>query len=197
MKKIMLIISLLSVLAITNAQVNENKILDTNFVQKNELKMTPEITEMVVTEVSSRFINRDDKYLSNYGVTSRSQLTNLHLGKPIPEYVIENESLKFIGKWQVLVMSDSEPLFIANIKLEDDGQYRYAGKGSASKAERIHNYEHKNLIMGILHSPVSRMEYLYIRKDNKDIFVESYDWVTREFFKNEYSLSELINLIKE
>ena len=38
--------------------------------------------------------------------------------------------------------------------------------------------------------------YLYIRRDNKDIFVEGYDYVTRESLKKEYSLSDIINRIK-
>ncbi|MDR2970499.1 MAG: hypothetical protein LBU83_01020 [Bacteroidales bacterium] len=187
MKKIMLIILVLGILLLSNAQI-----------EKNELVLTPEKTEIFVTEVFSRFIDRTDKQLSNFGIENRLQLTSLQLGKPIPLYVIENESLKFTSIWRMLIMSDGEPLFLARVKLEDNGQYVYAGGGAAMVAESIHNYEHKDLIIGFLgvRSP-SGMDYVIIRKENEDIFVQRYDYATRESFKNEYSFSEIINLIKK
>jgi len=55
------------------------------------------------------------------------------------------------------------------------------------------------LIIGyvITRAPIRGMDYLYIQKDNKDIFVEVYDYATREWLKNEYSLSDIINLRKK
>jgi len=161
---------------------------------KSELELTPEITEMLVARIQ----NMSETFYSNYGVKNRAQLDNLQFEKPIPLYVIENESLKFTGRWRIPVLSDGEPLFLAHIKIEDDGQCSYQGKGAAIVAESIHNYEHKDLIIGFLgvKSP-SGMDYLIIRKENQDIFVQRYDYATRENFKNEYSLSELINLIKK
>jgi hypothetical protein len=198
MKKLMLIISLLSVLAITNAQVDESEILDTDFVQKNELRMTPEITEMVVSMVDSAYKNNSDEDLSRYGIKSRSQLKNLQLGKPIPWYRIENENLKFIGIWYVPIMSDGEPLLLARVRLADDGEYIFLGAGAAKKAERIHNYEYKDMIIGYLDTKLHRGNaYFYIRKENKDTFVQVYDYPTREYFQYEYSFSELINLLKK
>lgn len=187
MKKITLIIMIMGALIIANAQM-----------EKNELKLTPQITKMLVDTVSSKFINKSDKQLSGFGITNRSQLTNFQFGKSIPMYRIENENLKFIDKWRVLVMSDDEPLFLADVKLEGDGQYIWAGSGGAMMAEGIHNYEHKDLIIGCLgvRSP-SGMDYLIIRKENTDIFVQTYDYAAREFFKHEYSFSEIMNLIKQ
>ena len=183
MKKLMLIIMIMGAIIVANAQM-----------EKNELKLTPEITEMVV----ARLQNKPDEFLATYSVTNRSQLMSLQLGKPIPMYVIENENLKFRERWQVLVMSDGEPLFLAEVKLEDDGQYRWAGGGAAMMAEGIHNYEYKDLIIGCLGIKSSLgMDYLIIRKENQDIFVQLYDYATREFFKYEYSFSEIMNLIKK
>jgi len=127
-------------------------------------------------------------------------LENLHLGKPIPRYIIENENLIFTGYWEVPVMSDSEPLFFTRVKLEDDGQYSNAGGGASKLAEIIHNYEHKDLLIGILGvrpNTISGWNYLIIRKDNKDIFVKSYDDATGKVSKTEYSLNEIINLLKK
>jgi hypothetical protein len=194
MKKLMLIISLLSVLATTNAQVDESEILDTDFVQKNELRMTPEITEMLVTRIQ----NMSEIFYSKYSIKSRSQLMNLELGKPIPMYVIENENLKFINRWQVPVLSDGQPFRFEIVKLEDDGQYRWAGGGNAAMVEAINNYEHKDLVIGFLGvRSTSGRDYLIIRRENKDIFVKTYDWETREVFKTEYSLGDIINLLKK
>jgi len=168
---------------------------------KNELILTPEITKMLVTQAYSNHINDSDKELSNWGIKDRSQLENLHLGKPIPMYSIDfdNEKLKFYGYWQMIVMSNDEPLLITSVKLEDDGQYSWAGTGGGATAKIIHNYEHKDLIIGSIKvfSPGPGFSYLIINKDNKNILVEGYDYATREYLKNEYSLSEVIKQIKK
>jgi hypothetical protein len=164
---------------------------------KSELNITPEITEMLNT-VFSRFKRSSDLKCSQFGIKDKSQLDHVQLGKPIPKYVIDNEKLKFIGKWEVLVMSDDEPLFMVTVKLEEDGQYRWAGDGSAGMARSIYNYEYKDLIIGFLGvEAASGRDYLIIRKDNQDIFVKTYDWDTREVFKTKRSFSEIINLIKK
>ena len=113
-------------------------------------------------------------------------------------YVLENENLKFKGVWAIIVMSGDDPLFFTEVKLDVNGQYKWAGSGSAEWAKSIYNYEYKDLIVGFLgvRSP-SGKNYLIIRKENKDIFVEVYDYSTQEWFKKEYSFSELINLIKK
>jgi len=166
------------------------------FVNKSELSITPEITEMLNTTLFSRLKNGSDEMLADYGIKDRSQLEHLHLGKPIPiYYVLENENLTFTGSWEVLVMNDGEPVFITMLKLENDGQYRWASSALATKAEIIHNYEHKDLIIGLLNCGVQR--YLIIRKDNKDVFVEIYYSATQNFLKNECSLSEVLNLLKK
>ena len=194
----MLIISLLSVFTITNAQNDEDTFFGTDSVQKNELKMTQKITDTVVNTIYRLFIDGDEKHLSNYGIKNRSQLASLQLGKPIPWYRIDNENLKFIGIWYVPVMSDGESLLLARVRLADDGEYIFLGAGAAKMAERIHNYEYKDLIIGFLDSKLHQgNSYFYIRKENEDIFVQVYDYSTREYFKYEYSLSELINLLKK
>jgi hypothetical protein len=165
---------------------------------KSELKLMPEITKMVINTVYSNFTDRSDQELSNFGIKNRAQLTNLQLGKPIPMYILENENLKFSGRWQVFVMSDGEPLFLAEVRLKNDGQYRYVGGGSAKFAEAIHNYEHKDLIIGFLGTrSFGGMDYLMIRKEGQDIFVQTFGFATPERFKHEYSFSEIINLIKK
>jgi hypothetical protein len=49
-------------------------------------------------------------------------------------------------------MSDGEPFYLPYIKLVDDEQYIHAGDGYNPLAKIIHNYEHKNLIIGLLKS---------------------------------------------
>ena len=179
-------------------QVHENDIFDTNFPQKHELKMTPEITEMLVTDIYWSFINDSDWNLSNFGITNRAQLENLQLGKPIPEYMIDidNEKLIFIGRWHVPVMSDGEPLFTAKVsKWGEDEQYSYRGASSGGKTR--HNYKHQDLIIGYIQRATPGMDYYIIRREHKDVFVQVIDPATRENFKNEYSFSEFINLLKK
>ena len=156
---------------------------------KSELTLTPELTEMLINQTYSSFINYSDESLSDWGIKDRAQLKHLHFGKPVPMYELVSENLTFTGYWQVPVMSDSEPLFFTRVNLDDE-QYRYAGIGGAIMAEVIHNYKYNDLIIGLL--DVKRIPYLIIRKDNKDIFVKMYD-STGEYFKTEYTLSEIIN----
>ena len=158
---------------------------------KSELIITPEIEEMVF----KRFRNMSDISCSKYGIKNRAQLDNLELGKPMPYYWLQNDSLQFSGSWGVLVLSDGEPLSFDNIKLEENGQYRWAGGGTGG-AKTHHNYEHKDLIIG--HLGINEdMRYLIIRRNGQDVYVKTYDWDTREALKTEYTLKEIINLIKK
>jgi len=195
MKKITLILTILSVFAIANAQDNENKNLDTDFVPKNELKMTPEITEMLITKTYLLFIDDSDKELSDFGIKNREQLNSLQLGKPYPLYVLDSGKLRFLNSWRMLVMSDGEPLHFITVDMEEDGEYTWGGSGSAKGAPIFYNYEYKDLIIGYVE--VYPESYFIIRKDNKDIFVKSYDYKTHKQFSGEYSLPYIINLTKE
>jgi len=177
-------------------QVNENDIFDTNFPLKHELKMTPEITEMLATKIYWNFMDHSDRSLLEYGITNRAQLDNLQLGKPIPRYRIDidNENLIFTHRWHLPVMSNGEPFYTASVE-EMGGQYLPTGGEIPGMAKISHNYEHKDLIIGFLNSyPLS---YLIIRKEDKNVFLQVYDPAMREYFKNEYSFSELINLLKK
>ncbi|MCL2289259.1 MAG: hypothetical protein FWC34_00930 [Bacteroidetes bacterium] len=163
---------------------------------KNELEMTPEIEKMVVNEVYSDFINGSDINLSRFGIKNRKQLEHLHLGKPIPVYMIDysNEKLRFTDAWEVPMMSDGKPLFNTRVKLEDDGQYTLVGWGGAGGI--LHNYEYKDLIIGGIRVISPGFRYLIIRKENKNIIVQVYNSATGEYFK-EYSLREVIKQIKD
>ena len=189
-------------LSALNAQIDENIILDSISIQKNELIITPEIEEMLVYSLHRGFINLPDESLLRYGITNRSQLKNLHPEKTIPEYWIVNDSLRFSGRWEVPMMLDGEPLFTINVG-QPDYDERFFGwipGGSNAHTEAIHNYEHKNLIIGFLRIPCSPgklMDCIIIKKENQVLFVEINDEATGESFKNEYSFSELINLKKE
>jgi len=164
---------------------------------KSELILTPELTEMLLPEAYSYWsdIKDNDEYLSLFGIKNGAQLEHLQLGKPVPEYMIVNESLTFTGYWEVPVMSAGEPLFRTSVKLEDNGQYRWAGSGGATMVGAIHSYEHKGLIIGIL-KVTGRGKYLIIRKDSTDIFVKGHNSETGEVFI-EYSLRDIINLFKK
>ena len=179
-------------------QVDENDIFDTHFPQKHELKITPEITKMLTTDIYWSFINDSDWNLSNFGITNRVQLENLQFGKPIPRYAIniDKEILFFTGGWDVLVMSDGVPLYISKVSKEKN-QYRETGGGRAGMAKILHNYEHKDLIIGYIELGISGMNYYIIRREQKDVFVQVYDPATRENFKNEFTLNEVINLLKK
>ena len=107
MKKLTLMISFLSVFAITNAQMDENIILDSVTIQKNELKVTPEIEEMLVAKVKEL----PERFHSEHGIKNKEQLEKLRIGKPIPVYEISNGELKFTDLWNVPVLSDGELLF--------------------------------------------------------------------------------------
>jgi hypothetical protein len=160
-------------------------------IGKKELILTPELEERVIREIR----NLPEENYSEYGIKNKSQLENLHIGKPIPIYTIENENLTFTGCWQVPVMFDGELLFHTRIKLEVDGQYSLEGYRSKT-AEDIRNYEYKDLIIGSLLVRYGQC-YLIIRRDNQDIFVQIYDNDTREYLKNEYSFSDVLNLLKK
>jgi hypothetical protein len=164
---------------------------------KSELKITPEISKMLDTTLFSRLRNYSDKILSDcWEITDRSQLENLQLGKPIPMYTIVNGNLTFTGCWEMPVMSDGEPFYLPYIRLGDDEQYIHAGDGYNPLAKIIHNYEHKDFVIGIKKKK-SGWGYLIIRKDNQDIFVQMYNDATREYLKNEYSFSEVLDLLKK
>jgi len=163
---------------------------------KTELTLTPELTEMLVNDAYSDHINSPDWSLSQWGIKERSQLEHLHLGKPIPRYRIVDENLTFEGRWEVPVMSNGEPLFFTNVELDNDGQYRKAGSSGGNTAEIIHNYEYKDLIIGCL-GRLYGIDYLIIRKDNQDVFVEMDYSATGVYLKNAYSFNEVLNLLKK
>jgi len=201
MKKSTLIISLLCVFAITNAQIDENKVSDTDIVKKIEVKVAPEITPEITERAVAPFINNmSERDYSKYGIKSKSQLEKLNVGKPIPYYTIYNGNLTFSDTWSVPLLSDGEPLFFETGAFSD-GLYFFIDIGNANKniIEHIYNYEYKDSIIGSLGVTTSGkgMDYLIIRKENKDIFVQVYDEATGEYCKNEYSFSEVVNLEKE
>jgi len=196
MKKLTLITIMLGILVVANAQTDENIILEKDFFQKNELKLTPEITKKLIKITYSSFIDKPERHLSNFGIKNISQLDNLELGKPVPKYVLDNGSVRFTNRWTIPVLSDGEPLHFVNIKLESDGQYEYVGCGGATFAELFHNFEQKDLIIGKLEDDLG-LDYYIIRKDNTDIYIEVYDYNKREYLKSEYSLQDIINRIKE
>jgi hypothetical protein len=159
---------------------------------KTELEITPEIMEMVVGEALS-FKNSSDEKLSGWGIKNRAllQKEKIYPGKPIPKYILFDENLTFIGYWMIPVISDGVPILMVDVKLEDDGQYSWAGTGGAGFPEHLLNYEHKDLIIGCL--SIGRKMYLMIRKDNKDIYVDS----TNEAFDTEYSFNEIMDNLKK
>ena len=184
-------------------------------IEKKELKLTPEMEKIVVTEIQ----NMPEKDYSQYGITDRSQLMNLHIGKPIPKYRIVNKELKHIGisnvfprlsdgdslslqfqnAWIVPVMSDEVPLLFRSIMFSDFGGNDILSE-TKNITEHFRNYEHKDSIIGsvsITHSDLKMDDLIIIRKENQDVFVQVYDEATGEYFKNEYRFSELLNLLKE
>ena len=162
---------------------------------KSELILTPELTEMLCNRAFSHLDGFSDETLSSVGIKNRPKLENLHPGKPVPLYSIVNENLIFTGRWEVPVMSEGEPPFYTStVKLEDNGQYSYAGGGTANY-EVLNNYKYKDLLIGYLRT--GHTSYVIIRKDNKDFFVKFDIETTGEVLNTEYSLSDIINLLKK
>jgi len=193
-----------------SAQVDKKIILNPDSLQKNELIITPELEEAVVTKIK----NRPDYF----GIKNKEQLENLHLGKPIPWYSLVNEqlesvdinsvsrmsdgehlSLSFTNYWNVPIMSDEEPLLFGLIMFLPFVGNPAVDRGIENTTAHFYNFEHKDSIIGSVGvNFLNRgMDFLIIRKDNKVLFVQVYDEATGKFFKNEYSFSELINPIKE
>jgi hypothetical protein len=188
-------------LTVLNAQVDENIILDSISIQKNELILTPEIEEKLVFSLHRDLNNLSDESLLSFRITNRSQLENLHIGKTIPEYRIDldKENLIFTDSWEAIVMHDGEPLFTISVGKPEYERRYYSWRSSGRRewTQNIHNYEHKNLIIGSLRVSPPSMYFLIIKKEHQDIFVEVNDETTGESIKNEYSFNELINYKKE
>ena len=162
-----------------------------DFTQRNELKITTEMAKEVEKRICMFLNNVPEEMLNNYGVNNRSQLLNPQLGNPIPMYIIENQDLKFLGSWRLPILSNNEFIALATVKFTDNDQCEVVDFGAAELAKIIGNYEHKDLIMGILRVFKQNTDYLYIQKDNKDVFVKMSDLKGEE-----YSLKDIINLIK-
>ena len=162
-----------------------------NSARKNVLKITPEMAKMVENSSCMFLKNVPEAMLNNYGIKNMSQLLNAELGTPIPMYVIDNQDMKFMGLWRLPILSDNEFIALATIKIIDNEQYEVVDFGAAKLAKIISNYEYKELIMGILRVFKQNTDYLYIQKDNRDIFLKMSDLKGKE-----YSLEDIINLIK-
>jgi len=201
---------ILGMITISNAQT-----------EKNELKLTQEIEEILVTQIKSSL---PEKNYSEYGITDSSQLENLHFGKPIPMYSLVTEKLEFVSTWSVPRMSDGDSLSLRfsnswNVPVLSDevpllfgvlsffsscgGEERPSigfFSGNRNTMMHFHNYEYKDSIIGSVRLIPSHqmLDYLIIRKDNQDIFVQIYDDATYQYdFKNEYSFSEVLKLLKK
>ena len=164
--------------------------LDTNVVQKNELRITQEITKIVKNTIYMFLENVPNEMLSNYGIKNMPQLLNSQLGRPIPVYMLDNQNLKFSGFWRLPILSDDEFIAFATVKLTDSGQCEVVDFGAAPLAKVINDYKHKDLIIGILKVYEQNTDYLYIQKENKDIFLKMSDLKGKE-----YSLSDINNII--
>jgi len=166
----------------------------TDVEQKYELELTPEIAKMLDSSVCLRLKELPDEFLYQYGVKNRSQLLNLHFGKPMANYIIGTQGLTFTGSWEVPVLSDNEPIALAEVLPAGNEQYRLSGFGSAEFAKLIYNYEYKDLIVGFLRIYGSAVNYFYLQKDNKNVFVKTYDYQSRTLdLKSEYSFIDIIN----
>ena len=207
------------------AQVEVNKIFAIDSLQKIELEVTPEIEKMVVKKINDSpeefhssiygiknkaqiehlhlgkpfphyyIVNeRLDPSNESVAIVSTSNASRTVDGKPL--------SLRFANYWIVPVMSGDEPLAFGEIRpyFGDDGylyfnEYSYIGRSKTENiAKHFQNYEYKDSVIGSVNMD---MYYFIIRKENKPLFVEVYNEITDEYFKNEYSFSELINHIKE
>ena len=172
--------------------------VDADFAKQHELIMTPEITAVVDSTVYMRINPIADNRLKYFGVKDRSQLLNLQTGKAMAVYELDSQGLKFMDRWECVVSSGDEPVVMAEIRPADNGQYRVGIVGDSGLARKIYGYEHKDLIVGILRV-YGYGDYLYMKKDNRDIFLKTYDYQPRTFdlndVENQYSLSDIINMI--
>jgi uncharacterized protein YcgL (UPF0745 family) len=183
---------ILALISLSTTAKSQSTFLDAHSAQKDELKITPEITKVLKSDICMFFKNVPDEILNNYGIKNMSQLLNLQLGKPIPMYVIDNQNLAFTGFWRLPILSDDEFIALATVKLADNEQYEIVDFGAVKLAKILNNYEHKNLIIGILRVYKQNADYLYIQKNNQDIFVKMSDLNGKK-----YSLSDIINIIEK
>lgn len=164
------------------------KAQNTYLCEKDNLKITYEIAETLKSEICLFLENVPDEMLINYGIKTMSQLFGSQLGNPIPVYILDNQDLKFAGLWRMPVMSEDEFIALATIKKTDNEQYKVVDFGATKLAKIINDYKDKDLIIGILRVFKQNADYLYIQKDNKDIFLKMSDLKSKE-----YSLSDIID----
>jgi len=188
-KMLFIALALIGLGATTKAQ---NTFSDTNSVQKNELRVTPKMAKEMESNICMFLKNVPEEMLKNFGVKNMSQLLNSQLGKPIPMYVLDNEELKFTGLWRMPILSENEFIALATIKLTDEEQYEVIDFGATKLAKIISNYEHKDMIIGILRIFKQNTDYLYIQKENRDVFVKMFDLKGKE-----YSFDDIINIINK
>jgi hypothetical protein len=188
-KTLFIALALIGLSAMAKAQ---STFSDTNSASKNELRITPKITTEIESNICMFLRNVPEEMFKNFGIKNMSQLLNSQLGKPIPVYVLDNQNLKFTDLWRLPILSENEFIALATIKLADNEQYEVVDFGATKLAKIINDYEHKNLIIGILRVFKQKTDYLYIQKDNEDIFVKMSDLKGKE-----YSLNDIINLVKE
>jgi hypothetical protein len=182
-------------------------------IEIKELNLTPEMEEMLIAKIKNL-----PEFYTTHGIKNLPQFENLHLGKPIPLYNIVSKklnrpistfyvsrmsdgdslSLEFTNSWNLPVMCDGTP-FLFSVSFFPPWKPELMVDITKGRMEQFSNYEHKDSIMGSIAvtSSMPGMDHFIIRKENQDIFVEIYDEVTGECFKNEYRLGELMNHIKE
>jgi hypothetical protein len=184
MKKLTLITALLGILAIANAQIDENNSLDSTLVQKRDLIMPQRLTDMVVTKLENSSI---EDFIGST-IKNKEQLEKLQLGKPLREFILNHDKDTLIPQgWQVPILYEGKPVVIAFVS------GREVKFGLPRTGENINRFDRDDMI-GILSVNVLPTEFYIIRKENKDVFLQVFDLVTRKFFVNEYSFSEIINL---
>jgi hypothetical protein len=188
-KILLLVFALVGLNTVVKAQ---NIFFDANSAQENELKITPKMVKVVENSIGTFLKDVPEEMLKNYGIQNMSQLLNTQLGTPIPVYMIDNQNLRFVDLWRLPILSDDEFIALATVKHTDNEQYEVIDFGAAKLAKIIGNYEHKDRIIGILRVFEQNTDYLYIQKDNKNVFVKTFDLKGKE-----YSLNEIINLIKK
>jgi len=210
MKKITLVFTVITVLTVLTVLT----VPLTAQIEKKELTLTPEMEEMLIAKIK----DLPEESYSNYGIKNKPQLENLQLGRAIARYSIQCEkldplctrnvfrlsegdtfSVRFSNLWSIPVLCDKTPLLFGVNFFSRFGGVLDMFILDINRMEQLSNYEHKDSIIGSvrLSPPFEGMDHLIIRKENQDIFVQIYDEVTGEYFKNEYRLNELISHIKE
>lgn len=130
--------------------------------------------------------------LSNYGINNQAEINKATIGKPIAVYTIKNGSLSFTNTWRVPLVIDNEYRALFTIHKNSDDEYKIVDFGAVLLAEEFFKFKKENDFSAMLRVYELRTDY-FMCEDSVG------EWKFQPISnqeKSQYSLNELINIIK-